>query len=197
MCRTRTRFFRRLVAAALFAATPGVASAQDKQRETQKPAGTVDAWRQALPPQAETEFPAGEAAAGTTARASREEVERFLLAQGERWMESLRLRDASALDQILSDDFTLADARLPGAQVDKQKYLAHALHDLKLSSYEFDKLSVRLYGRTAVVSGRLKQTASAGGADWSGSQIVTDVWVHRDGFWRAVSRHASPLPEAK
>jgi hypothetical protein len=56
---------------------------------------------------------------------------------------------------------------------------------------------VRLYGRTAVVSGRLKQSATVAGEDWGGSYLITDVWVSRDGFWRVVSRHASLLPGKK
>ncbi|MBC7932087.1 MAG: nuclear transport factor 2 family protein, partial [Rubrivivax sp.] len=104
---------------------------------------------------------------------------------------------ASSLSQIISDDFTLVSPRLVVAAGDKDKYFKHAMRDLNLASYVFEDLTVRLYGRVAVVSGKLKESATVAGEDWTGSYLVTDVWVNRDGSWRVVSRHASLLPEKK
>lgn len=179
-----------LVAASL------VAVAQEKGKEAQKPASgsTVDAWRQALPPETETERPAEGVASDAQPRASREEIERVLLASERKWMEALKLRDASALSQIISDDFTFVSPQLVIAAGDREKYFNHAMRQLNLASYNLEEPTVRLYGRVAVVSGRLKQNAMVGGEDWSGSYFFTDVWVSRDGFWRVVSRHASLLP---
>jgi hypothetical protein len=57
MRETRTRLFNFFVVAVILAAVLSVApAAQDKGKEGQKPAtNTVEAWRQALPPQAETD----------------------------------------------------------------------------------------------------------------------------------------------
>lgn len=198
---TRTRLVTFLAGILLLAAGPSPAvGAQGKAKEAQqKPAAgnTVDAWRQALPPEAESEGRADGAAAEAQPTASREEAERGLLALERKWMEALKLRDASALSQIIADDFTLVSPRLVVAAGDRGKYFEHAMRDLNLASYELDELKVRLYGRAAVVSGRVKQSATAGGEDWGGSYLITDVWVSRDGFWRVVSRHASLLPEKK
>jgi ketosteroid isomerase-like protein len=114
-----------------------------------------------------------------------------------RWMEALKLRDASALSQIISDDFTLVSPRLVVSAGDRDKYFKHVARDLNLASYDFEELTVRLYGRAAVVSGRLKQSASVAGEDWGGSYLVTDVWVGRDGFWRVVSRHATLVQDKR
>ena len=159
----------------------------------------MDAWRQALPPEAETEWPAAaEDSGGTPARPSREEIERGLLALETKWMDALEHRDASTLGQVIADDFVSVSPRAAGVVSDRAKYLEHATRELKLTSYEFRDLTVRLYGRTAIVSGHLTQTASgANGEDLGGSYFFTDVWVSRDGTWRVVSRHASPLPAAK
>jgi ketosteroid isomerase-like protein len=195
----RTRFLTCFVGVLLFAcATPAGGRAQEKDKEAQKPtSGTVDAWRQALPPEAETSEPSEGEAAAAQPRVSREEVEAGLLALERKWMEALRLRDASGLSQIIADDFALVSPQLVVATGDKEKYFKHAMGELNLASYEFEELSVRLYGRAAVVSGRLKQSANVAGADWGGSYLVTDVWVSRDGFWRVVSRHATLLPVKK
>jgi ketosteroid isomerase-like protein len=174
------------------------AFAQEKKDGQRKPASTVDAWRQALPPDAEAERPAAAEESGTPGRPSREEIEKNLIALETKWMDALRLRDASTLGQVVADDFVSVSPRVDGVVSDRAKYLDHAMRELKLTSYEFRDLSVRLYGRTAVVSGHLTQTASAAnGEDLGGSYFFTDVWVNRDGAWRVVSRHASPLPAVK
>lgn len=179
-------------------ATPATAGAQGQGKEAQKPATTTaDAWRSALPPEAESTDPAGGEATAAQPRASREEIGAGLVALERKWMEALRLRDASTLSQIIADDFALVSPRLIIAAGDREKYFRHAMRDLSLTSFDFEDLTVRLYGRVAVVSGRLKQSASAGGEDWGGAYLITDVWVSRDGFWRVVSRHASLLPAGK
>lgn len=196
----RTSFFALIIAALIFAATStNIVTAQEKDKEPKNPpASTVDAWRQALPPEAEVETPAAGATTATAQpRVSREEVEANVLALERKWMEALKLRDASALNQIIGDDFTLVSPQLVVADGSRDKYFTHALHDLNLASYDLDKMTVRLYGRVAVVSARLKQSASVAGVDWGGAYLVTDVWVSRDGFWHVVSRHASLSSEKK
>ncbi|HEY0173607.1 MAG TPA: nuclear transport factor 2 family protein [Pyrinomonadaceae bacterium] len=195
----RTRLFNFITAALILAAAPSApAAAQDKGKEAQKPStSTVDAWRQALPPQAESEGTPEASAAATQPRATREATEKALLALERKWMGALQQRDASALSQLVSDDFTLVSPRLVVVAGDRDKYFQHAMRDLSLTSYEFEALAVRLYGRTAVVSGRVKQSATVAGDDWGGSYLFTDVWVSRDGTWQVVSRHTSPAPAEK
>jgi ketosteroid isomerase-like protein len=195
----RRRLFNFFAAALILAAALSApAAAQDKGKEAQKPAtGTVDAWRQALPPQAEAEDTPESAATVTQQRVTREASEKALVALERKWMGALQLRDASALSQLVSDDFTLVSPRLVVAAGERDKYFQHAMRDLSLTSYEFEGVTVRLYGRTAVVSGRLRQSASLGGEDWGGAYLFTDVWVSRDGTWQVVSRHTSLLPPEK
>ncbi len=198
MSRTRTRIFDIFAAALVIAAAAITAGAQDKGKETQKPAtATVDAWRQALPPEAEATGAAESSAAVAPQRDSREVTEKALLASERRWMGALQQRDASALSQLVSDDFTLVSPRLVVAAGDRDAYFQHAMRDLSLTSYELEGVTVRLYGRAAVVSGRLRQSATVAGEDWGGDYFFTDVWVSRDGAWRVVSRHTSPLTPVK
>jgi ketosteroid isomerase-like protein len=196
---TRTRLFDFFAATLILAAALSVsAAAQDKGKEAQKPAtGTVDAWRQALPPEAETEGTPEASATVTQQRVTREVTEKTLIALERKWMGALQLRDASALSQLVSDDFTLVSPQLVVAAGERDKYFQHAMRDLSITSYEFEGLTVRLYGRTAVVSGWLRQSAGVAGEDWGGNYLFTDVWVSRDGTWQIVSRHMSRLPEKK
>ncbi|HEX8282408.1 MAG TPA: nuclear transport factor 2 family protein [Pyrinomonadaceae bacterium] len=190
-----TRLFAIGAAALTIAVTTNTAAAQEKGKEPQKPAaGTADAWRQALPPEAETTGAAEGSAAAAPQRESREATEKALLALERKWMGALQQRDASALSQLVSDDFTLVSPRLVVAAGDRERYFQHAMRELSLASYELEGVTVRLYGRAAVVSGRLRQSATVAGEDWGGAYLFTDVWVSRDGAWRVVSRHTSPLP---
>jgi hypothetical protein len=198
MSKTRTHFFTFFYVILVLAAAPSVTAQESDNKEAKKsPATTVDAWRQALPPEAETVQPLEEEAASVTPQSSRAEIEKNLLKRERRWMDALKLRDASALSQIISNDFTFVSPRLAGAGGNREKYFEHVLRDLKLTSYDLDELTVRVYGRAAVVSSRLKQLAAVAGEDWGGTYLVTDVWVNRDGTWWAVSRHSSLLPEKK
>lgn len=198
MKKSRRRLFTLCAVALTLALVSLSAAAQDKGKETQKPAnGTADAWRQSLPPEAETTNTPEASVANTQPQATREASEKRLIALERTWMKSLQLRDASALSQIIADDFTLVSPRLVVAAGDRDKYFQHAMRDLNLTSYDFDGLTVRLYGRTALVSGRLSQSANIAGEDWGGAYLFTDVWVSRDGAWQVVSRHTSLLPPEK
>jgi len=200
---TQTRVFNLFMAALaalILAAAPWTTdAAQEKGKEAQKPpVATVDAWRQALPPGAETgATPEATDAVTQPPRATREAIEKGLIALESKWMGALQLRDASALSQLIADDFMLISPRLVVAAGDRDKYFQHAMRELSLTSYDFENLTVRLYGRTAVVSGRLRQSASVAGEDWGGAYLFTDVWVSRDGTWRVVSRHTTLLPHEK
>lgn len=182
----------------LAAAGSSSVGARQKGKEEPKPATTtIDAWRQSLPAEAESkDEPAGDAAAGQP-RATSREIKAGLLELERKWMEALKLRDASVLSQLISDDFTLVSPRLVIAAGERERYFKHVARELSLDSYDFEDLTVRLYGRAAVVSGRLKQSAHVAGEDWGGSYLITDVWVSRDGFWHVVSRHATLLQDRK
>jgi len=191
---TRVHFFFLSALIFICSLTPTlIANAQDKE----KPGTTVDTWRQALPTETETPQPAEEIPGVAPSLASIEETRKTLLSLEQRLMESLKMGDADSLSLIVSSDFTFANPRLAMRVGDRSKFLGYALRDLKLASYEFDKPTVRIFGRTAIVTGVLKQSATVAGEDWSGTYLVTDVWISRDGIWRVVSRHESPLNEKK
>lgn len=167
-----------------------IATAQDK------PGTAVDTWRQSLLPEAEIQGEAEEIPGVATSQPSTDETQKTLLSLERMWIDSLRAGDADTLVQIISEDFTFASPRVIDVK-DRLKYLEYALRELKLTSHELDKPTVRLFGRTAIVSGQLKQKATVKGAGWAGNYLITDVWISRGGNWRVVSRHESPLQEQK
>lgn len=168
---------------------------KDKDAEKPPTTTTVDAWRQALP-QNEIAVPPDAATTDVEAAESPEQLRQRLDALERRWMEATKSQDVAALKRIIADDFTLAGQPPAGIQLDQTGYFNSALKDWKLSTYSFDRLTVRLYGETAVVSALFKQQASVAGQDWSGDFLITDVWVKQGKRWRVVARHISRAPGA-
>ncbi len=171
--------------------TPKI-SVQAQEKEKAKPGTTIDAWRMALPSDSGAQGPGEEMAVVDSASPTGSEERQRLLALERSWMDSLKLRDVDSLSQIIALDFTFASPRMAEVK-DRGQYLAYAVGELKLTSYEIDKMTVRLFGRTAIVSAHFKQKASVAGEDWSGNYLVTSVWLNRNGTWRVVNRHESLL----
>jgi Domain of unknown function (DUF4440) len=99
-----------------------------------------------------------------------------------RWLAAAMQRDTSVLDEILADDFIDVNSR--GEVRDKADHLrstsapAHTRQTL-------GELKVRIYGPAAVVTGL--NTIAAPDGSFTARVRFTDVFVKRDGRWRAVS----------
>jgi len=119
-------------------------------------------------------------------------MEKLFLDLETQWMTAWKDKDVPTARKILSDDFTLTSSLSKGALVDKEEWIAKlAIYDCK--EFRFDKIQVRVYGKTSVVNTWFHQEASADGKDWSGDFLITDVWVMKDEYWQVVARHASWL----
>jgi ketosteroid isomerase-like protein len=57
----------------------------------------------------------------------------------------------------------------------------------KYDSREISDLNVRVYGDTAIVTGRSNQKGKEDGKDYSGDYRFTRVYVKQDGHWRTVA----------
>lgn len=157
---------------------------------------TVDAWRQALPESENRAWNPQESEAANSEE-SFAAVEKTLVELEYAWMEAVKLRDPLKLRQLLAADFTESSAAKKDSPLGKKQYVASALHELTLRSYQFDKLSVRVYPNTVVVDASFSQQASIGEEPWNGSFILTDVWIKQNGSWKAVSRHLSRVGSLK
>lgn len=72
----------------------------------------------------------------------------------------------------------------------RQRWL-ELLPQYVVHEYAFEDVRIHVYGETAVMRSRYRQRATVAGADRSGSMMITDVWVNRDGRWQVVARHTS------
>lgn len=108
--------------------------------------------------------------------------EQELIALTHQWDAALVKRDAEALNRILSDDYTFA--HLPKAQ-----YLASLqLPEVEYKSYERTGITARVYGDTAILSGKASVSGKYPGVDWFNSSFnFMDVWIKQKGQWKCVA----------
>ncbi len=94
--------------------------------------------------------------------------------------------DVAALDAVTSDDYTLIDRN--GRVRDKAQTMnGIKTGDIKITANEVSDLKVRVYGDTAVVTGRADTKGTIGGRDVSGPMLFTRVYVKKNGRWQSVA----------
>ena len=124
------------------------------------------------------------------------EGEQQILALEREWYEARQKRDVKSLEQLLADDVTLINPL--GQFGDKQRALkALGAGTTTLESYTLEEVQVRLYGNTAVTTGRATVKGQTGGDDFSGAQRFTRVYVQRNGRWQLVAHQTTRITEPK
>ena len=112
----------------------------------------------------------------------------------ERFMTAVAERDLDFLERHLGEEFKLITGRSGNETRDRAEWLEVTATAYEIRSFRFDELEVLDYGEVAVVRSRYSQEATMGDAERSQSYLMTDVWHRRDGAFRLVTRHISPLP---
>jgi ketosteroid isomerase-like protein len=111
------------------------------------------------------------------------------------WMESYVKRDTAFLEQYLADDYvsTFPD----GTVLDKKSEIESLKSgDIALTAMTPREMTVRTYGKAAVITGRSTITARVKGQEVSGDYRFTDVWVKHDNRWLAVASQVTRIAEA-
>jgi len=121
-------------------------------------------------------------------------VEQQLKQVEREWNDAVVRRDAAALERILSDDFMLITA---AGTVSTKAQLIDTIKspDLVIEPFDTQDVSVRVYGDTAVVTGRFTQKGSYKGKAFSNQFRYTDVYVKRALGWQAVSAQSTFIPK--
>ena len=113
------------------------------------------------------------------------------------WDAAYVRHDTRTLSSILADDYSMVDAA--GAFINRTDYVIGAASAAALlpegESGASSGLLVRLYGDTAVVTGRSRSKGvPRSRALAEGMEVVfTDLFVRIGNQWRAVATHATPL----
>jgi ketosteroid isomerase-like protein len=117
-----------------------------------------------------------------------EEVRRW----NEQWMESYVNLDFAFLQQHLSDEYV---STFPDGTVLDKKGEMELLEsgDVAFAAMKPLEMKVRVFGETAVITGRSAIRAMVKGRDESGEFRFTDVWAKQDGCWQAVASQVTRI----
>ena len=100
--------------------------------------------------------------------------------------------DVSTLEKLTSDDYILINAN--GQVSDKTTTMNNIkTGNIKLTTNEVSDLKVRVYGNTAVVTGKSDAKGTIGGRELKGPVMFTRVYVKRDGKWQSVAFQQTPI----
>jgi ketosteroid isomerase-like protein len=100
--------------------------------------------------------------------------------------------DVATLEKLTSDDYILINAN--GQLSDKPTTMNNIkTGNIKLTTNDLSDLKVRVYGNTAVVTGKSDAKGSIGGRELKGPVMFTRVYVKKDGKWQSVSFQQTPI----
>jgi ketosteroid isomerase-like protein len=137
---------------------------------------------------------------GQTSPASRKQPERGLtealvreILEVKRQYDAAQLaNDGAWFERMLADDYVFIGA--DGVVSSKADFVRDMRsRDLIWKSVAVKDVRVRIYGNTAVVTGRFFGEGTYKGSPLDERQRYTSVWIKRNGRWRGISEHGSKL----
>jgi ketosteroid isomerase-like protein len=94
--------------------------------------------------------------------------------------------DLATLEEQTSDDYVLIT--MNGRMADKSQMLnGFKSGQSKVTSNDLSDMKVRVYGDTAVVTGKADVKGTLGGQDATGQVLFTRVYVKKNQRWQSVS----------
>jgi hypothetical protein len=96
--------------------------------------------------------------------------------------------DPERLSELLAEEFTLDGA---AGTLTRDELLEAATGQYAIDEFAYHEIDPQIYGNTAIVVSRYRQTARLRDRDATGELRITDVWIRRDGRWQILRRHAT------
>ena len=94
--------------------------------------------------------------------------------------------DVEVLEKSTADDYSLINVN--GQMSDKSRKISGIKSgQTKLTSNNLSDLNVRVYGDTAVITGKADVKGMVGGKDATGQILFTRVYVKKDRRWQSVA----------
>lgn len=115
-----------------------------------------------------------------------------LTALAGRWDHAIVRKDRAAIEDNMADDFRQIDGA--GNVETKRSFVDDLMSDdLQIDPYAVEDFEVRLYGDTALLSGRTRMTGRYQGKPFATHYRYIDVYVRQGGRWRIVSVQISKM----
>lgn len=122
-------------------------------------------------------------------------VEQDLRRLENEWLSSYLRGDKQTFDRIVADDFTGTDESGKVRDKAQERELVQPQPNPTGVTLTNEDVQIRIYGETAVVTGRIVSKVQSGGQSSINFQSrFTDTFLKRQGRWQIVARHYSRLP---
>lgn len=119
------------------------------------------------------------------------ETEGLLRQLNDEWVKAVVRRDVATLNRVMADDFISA---YPLEGDDKAQILNDvASGTLRVEYLNRENVSVRIWGNTAILTGRDSAKWFYQGREWSGNYKIIHIYSQRDGEWKLVAFQACPI----
>jgi len=116
----------------------------------------------------------------------------YLIELADKWAKAIVANDADAIGRFMADDWAIVSQT---GISEKEQFLTFARSgDLTHSAMKaIDGTSrVRIYGDTAVMTGRVTNTAHYKGDEFQADEWTTDIFRRIKGEWKCVLSHITP-----
>jgi len=110
------------------------------------------------------------------------------------WDKAIVRKDQKAIADNMAEDFRMIDGR--GDVSAKQAFVADIMDPkLTIDPYTVEEFSVRLYGDTALLSGRTHMTGQYDGKPFTSDYRYIDIYVRKGGAWKIVNVQITKFPK--
>jgi ketosteroid isomerase-like protein len=106
-----------------------------------------------------------------------------------KWLKAFDDGNANLLDQMEGDDFTVSGHFGNHTKQEQLQMVRSLKEKLSPPTRKIENQQFRFYGDTALVT----ETDYASSSDGSSTNMTTTLWVRRDGVWKVVHLHFTPL----
>ena len=109
------------------------------------------------------------------------------------WDKAIVRKDETAVAANMAEDFRQIDG---AGNLETKKSFVAGIVDPKLTidPYTVEDFEIRLYGDTALLSGRTHMTGKYDGKPFTSNYRYIDIYVRRAGIWKIVSVQITKLP---
>ena len=122
---------------------------------------------------------------------SKIQTEQLLREMTDEWAKALLRSDGGALSRIMAEDFFFA---YPFEGDDKEQFIdAVTSGEVRVEYLNRENVSIRIWGNTAVATGKDSARWFYKGHDYSGHYKIMHVYSLRNEAWHLVSVQACPI----
>lgn len=119
------------------------------------------------------------------------EVAKELEELGFKWAEAMLANDADRIGSFMADEWVIVSER----GISGKEHFLSFVRAGQLTHSRFEMISdarIKIYGSTAVLTGRVVNTAQFAEQEFDADEWTSDVFVKRDGRWLCVLSHITP-----